>query len=131
MTLNSAVLAPMPSASVITATAVKPGFFSSWRKAERRTVMVRGQWSLFLRRGFSFLHSHQSRDLAASVPRLHCQQQRALEVFGRRGNFLHQSLVCSDFAAVDYAKARILDPINVVVHRVTLCSQAILHTAPF
>jgi len=28
-----AVFAPMPSASVSTATAVKPGFFRSWRKA--------------------------------------------------------------------------------------------------
>src|SRR6266853_5602509 len=31
--LKIAVFAPMPSASVSTATAVKPGFFSSWRKA--------------------------------------------------------------------------------------------------
>src|SRR2546426_11249182 len=32
-TLKMAVFAPMPIASVSTATAVKPGFFSSWRKA--------------------------------------------------------------------------------------------------
>ena len=32
-TLNSVVLAPILSASVRTTTAVKPGFFISWRKA--------------------------------------------------------------------------------------------------
>src|SRR5918996_4586351 len=32
---NSAVFAPMPSASVITATAVNPGDLRSWRKAKR------------------------------------------------------------------------------------------------
>src|SRR6266478_7481538 len=32
-TLKMAVFAPMPRASVSTATAVKPGFFSNWRKA--------------------------------------------------------------------------------------------------
>ena len=40
MTLNIAVFAPMPSASVSTATAVKQGFFSNWRKAKRRSAMV-------------------------------------------------------------------------------------------
>src|SRR6266542_3486078 len=51
-TLNMAVFAPMPRARVNTATAVKPGFFSSWRKANFRSFMVRcqlsvagGQWS--------------------------------------------------------------------------------------
>ena len=33
----------MPSASVTTATAVKPGFFSNWRKANFKSFMVRGQ----------------------------------------------------------------------------------------
>ena len=37
--LNMAVFAPMPSASVSTATAVKPGFFSSWRKANFRSFI--------------------------------------------------------------------------------------------
>src|SRR6266700_4021867 len=55
------------AASVSTATAVKPGFFSHWGKANLRSFMVRGQGSLFLRRGFSFLQTHQSRDLAASA----------------------------------------------------------------
>jgi hypothetical protein len=32
-TLNIVVLTPMPSASVSTATIVKPGYFRSWRKA--------------------------------------------------------------------------------------------------
>src|SRR5256885_15401010 len=36
----------MPSASVSTATAVKPGFFSNWRKANLKSFMVRGQWSV-------------------------------------------------------------------------------------
>ena len=34
-----AVLAPMPSASVSTATAVKPEFFTNWRKANLRSLM--------------------------------------------------------------------------------------------
>src|SRR2546425_11677689 len=38
--LNIAVVAPMPSASVSTATAVKPGFFSSWRKANLRSFIT-------------------------------------------------------------------------------------------
>src|SRR2546429_6541377 len=45
-TLKMAVFAPMPSASVSTATAVKPGFFSNWRKANLRSFMARGQWSV-------------------------------------------------------------------------------------
>ena len=36
-TLNTAVLAPMPSASVSTATAVKPGFFASMRRPNFRS----------------------------------------------------------------------------------------------
>jgi hypothetical protein len=40
MRLKIAVLPPMPSASVSTATVVKPGFFSSWRKANLRSFMV-------------------------------------------------------------------------------------------
>src|SRR5437667_12662059 len=40
MTLKIAVCAPMPSASVSTATAVKPGFFSSWRKANFRSFIT-------------------------------------------------------------------------------------------
>src|SRR5438445_9211336 len=36
----------MPSASVSTATAVKPGFFSNWRKANFKSFMVRGQLSV-------------------------------------------------------------------------------------
>src|SRR6266446_10581358 len=35
-----AVFAPMPNARVSTATAVKPGFFSNWRKAKRRSCSV-------------------------------------------------------------------------------------------
>src|SRR5881227_1422950 len=35
-----AVFAPMPSARVSTATAVKPGFFSSWRKANLRSFIT-------------------------------------------------------------------------------------------
>src|SRR5437762_13495579 len=41
-----AVFAPMPRARVSTATAVKPGFFSNWRKANLRSFMVRCQWSV-------------------------------------------------------------------------------------
>src|SRR6266513_1374509 len=56
-TLKMAVFAPMPSASVSTATALKPGFFSNWRMANFESFMVRGQlsvvrgpWSLVGRR---------------------------------------------------------------------------------
>src|SRR5437667_8792358 len=38
--LKMAVFAPMPSANVSTATAVKPGFFSSWRKANFRSFIT-------------------------------------------------------------------------------------------
>src|SRR5437867_4694094 len=38
-TLIIAVFAPIPSASVSTATAVKPGFFSSWWKAKQRSFI--------------------------------------------------------------------------------------------
>ena len=40
MTLKMAVFAPMPSARVSTATAVKPGFFSNWRKANLRSFII-------------------------------------------------------------------------------------------
>src|SRR5687768_13021491 len=39
--LKIAVLAPMPSASVSTATAVRPGFFSNWRKANLRSFITK------------------------------------------------------------------------------------------
>src|SRR2546423_9287058 len=45
-TVKMAVFAPMPSASVSTATAVKPGFFSNWRKANFKSFMVRCQESV-------------------------------------------------------------------------------------
>src|SRR6266480_5782878 len=38
--LKIAVFAPMPSASVSTATAVKPGFFNNWRKANLRSFIT-------------------------------------------------------------------------------------------
>src|SRR5438094_3333307 len=38
--LKTATLAPIPSASVITATVVKPGFFSNWRKANLRSFIT-------------------------------------------------------------------------------------------
>src|SRR5205809_4220333 len=41
-----AVLAPMPSASVSTATVVKPGFFSNCRKANFKSFIVCGQLSV-------------------------------------------------------------------------------------
>src|SRR5688572_19095200 len=40
MRLKIAVLPPIPSASVSTATAVKPGFFSNWRKANLRSLIT-------------------------------------------------------------------------------------------
>ena len=44
MRLNNAVFAPMPSASVSMATAVKPGFLSNWRKAKRRSFIGWMDW---------------------------------------------------------------------------------------
>src|SRR5438093_2013077 len=45
-----AVFAPIPSVSVSTATAVKPGFFSSWRKANLRSFITqRLHWIDFRR----------------------------------------------------------------------------------
>src|SRR5439155_22741647 len=38
--VTTARLTPMPSASVSTATAVKPGFLSNWRKANLRSFMA-------------------------------------------------------------------------------------------
>src|SRR5216110_2398466 len=50
MTLKIAVFAPMPSASVSTATAVKPGFFSSWRKANLRSFITQSLYRINFRR---------------------------------------------------------------------------------
>ena len=41
--VREAVFAPMPSASVSTATTVNPGFFSNWRKANLRSFIVGGR----------------------------------------------------------------------------------------
>src|SRR5688572_26165495 len=38
--LKMAVLAPIPRPSVRTATTVKPGFFSNWRNANRRSFIT-------------------------------------------------------------------------------------------
>src|SRR2546429_5738632 len=40
MTLKIAALPPMPNARVSTATAVKPGVFSNWRKANLRSFIA-------------------------------------------------------------------------------------------
>src|SRR5205823_9365474 len=48
--LKIAVQAPMPSASVSTATAVKPGFFSSWRTANLRSFITQSLHRIDLRR---------------------------------------------------------------------------------
>src|SRR5437867_1509162 len=118
-----AVLAPMPSASVSTATAVKPGFFSNWRKANLRSFMVRCQCRSFVVHCFSFLRPPQSGNPVARLPGLDSQEQRPVEVFGRRGKLFHEVLVSADFAELDNVKASILDQVDVVVHRVALSSQ--------
>src|SRR6266513_2826322 len=48
--LKIAVLAPIPSASVSTATAVKPGFLKSWRKANLRSFITQCLHRIDLRR---------------------------------------------------------------------------------
>src|SRR5262245_19535068 len=48
--ITTVALTPTPSASVSTATAVKPGFFSSWRKANLRSVMTQCLNRIDLRR---------------------------------------------------------------------------------
>src|SRR5439155_12975942 len=50
MRLKIAVFAPMPSASVSTATAVKPGFLSNWRKANLRSFITQRHHRIDLRR---------------------------------------------------------------------------------
>src|SRR6266516_2959447 len=45
-TLKMAVFAPMPSASVSTATAVKLGFFNNWRQANLRSFIVQTRLKL-------------------------------------------------------------------------------------
>src|SRR6266516_7553109 len=68
-TLKMAVFAPMPSASVSTATAVKPGFLSNWRKANLRSFITQRLHWIDLRRaecrqtaGHERDHSHQQTD---------------------------------------------------------------------
>src|SRR5438128_12253186 len=58
--LKIAVFGPMPSASVSTATAVKPGFFSSWRKANLKSFITQCLRRINLRRSASrYVTSHQ------------------------------------------------------------------------
>src|SRR5258708_32574279 len=54
-----AVFAPMPSASVTTATAVKPGFFSNCRKANLRSYMASPPWPWSDRKSTRLNSSHQ------------------------------------------------------------------------
>src|SRR5213080_766194 len=49
-TVKIAVFAPMPSASVNTATAVKPGFFNNWRKANLRSFITQCLHRIDIRR---------------------------------------------------------------------------------
>src|ERR1044071_4283689 len=47
ITVNNMALAPMPSASVSTATRVNPGFLINWRRANLRSfipLVIRGEW---------------------------------------------------------------------------------------
>src|SRR5882724_10582116 len=50
MRLHTAAVAPMPSASVSTATAVKPGFFTNWRMANLRSFIAQCLHRIDLRR---------------------------------------------------------------------------------
>src|SRR5437016_7101525 len=52
-TLKIAVFAPMPRASVSTATAVKPGFFSNWRTANLRSFITQRHHRIDFRRAAS------------------------------------------------------------------------------
>src|SRR5947207_2139950 len=48
--LKTATLTPMPSASVSTATAVKPGFLTSWRMANLKSFITQRLHRIDLRR---------------------------------------------------------------------------------
>src|SRR5712672_2639789 len=60
--LKMAVFAPMPRASVSTATAVKPGFFISWRKANLRSFITQRLHRIDPRRAPGGNHAGQQRD---------------------------------------------------------------------
>src|SRR5207244_5407181 len=61
-TLNTAVLAPMPSASVTTAASVKPGLRASVRSAYRRSLMSQRDHGVHLRRSARREIARQQRD---------------------------------------------------------------------
>src|SRR6266404_3657207 len=71
--LKIAVFAPIPSASVSTATAVKPGFFNSWRKPNFKSFMVCCQLSVA---GCSLLVVRWS---AAQIPNTKLQRNPKLQ----------------------------------------------------
>src|SRR5438477_10525166 len=62
MTLKIAVFAPIPSASVSTATPVKPGFFSNWRKANLRSFITQRLHRIDSRRASRGKQAGQQRD---------------------------------------------------------------------
>src|SRR5438105_475124 len=86
--LNIMVFAPMPSASVSTATAVKPGFFSNWRKANFKSFITQCLHRIDLRgpargqpAGEKRDQSQEQRDTRkrGGIQRAHAEKQTAQE----------------------------------------------------
>src|SRR6266850_1013102 len=73
--LKMAVFAPMPSASVSTATAVKPGFFSSWRRANFKSFITQGHHRIDSRGAARRNPAGKQRD-AEQECRNDCESQR-------------------------------------------------------
>src|SRR5437660_4501415 len=87
-TLKIAVFAPMPSASVSTATMVKPGFFSNWRKANFKSFITQCLHRIDLRgpargqpAGEKRDQSQEQRDTRkrGGIQRAHAEKQTAQE----------------------------------------------------
>src|SRR6266480_2392894 len=70
--LNTVVIVPMPSASVSTATAVKPGFFGNWRTANFRSFITQRLHRIDFGRAAGGKPAGQERH--HSEPERHCEQ---------------------------------------------------------
>src|SRR5207247_3605914 len=102
--LKTATLAPMPSASVSTATAVKPGFFSSWRKADLRSFITQCLHRIDTRRASRRDQTSQTgdddqkqRETAESrrVDRFHAIEQTRHEASDGRGKSQPKRYACA------------------------------------
>src|SRR5256885_3808229 len=95
MRLKMAVFAAMPSASVSTATAVKPGFFSSWRMANLTSFMTQSlHWMDFGR---------------AARRKIACRQRNSVEEKDRKSTRLNSSHLVISYAVLCLKKKKYRD----------------------